>query len=135
MRHRLGGIDVSEVKKAYKLTMDSKIGVVFGEQVMQELRHEVYEVLKRHTDDLVMYDWTLNRTYKEDGKQVSIEFPREEWFRGDTLDDKIANILTCKYFSFYGCLFTEEEDREKVEELCRKVAIGEIAESEMDVMK
>lgn len=126
---------MSKVKKAYKLTMDSKIGVVFGEQVMQELRHEVYEVLKRHADDLVMYDWTLNSTYMEDGKQVSIEFPREEGFWGDTLDDQIASVLTCKSFAFYGCMFTKEKDREKVEELCRKVAIGEIAESEMDVMK
>ena len=126
---------MSEVKKAYKLTMESKIGVVFGEQVMQELRHEVYEVLKRHADDLVMYNWTLNDTYKEDGKQVSIEYPREEGFWGDTLEDKIANVLTCKHFAFYGCMFTEEEDRDKVGELCRKVAIGEIAESEMDVMK
>ena len=126
---------MSEISKAYKLTMDSKIGVVFGEQVMQELRHEVYEVLKRHADDLVMYDWVLNSTYKEDGKQVSIEFPREECFWGDTLDDKIASVLTCKHFAFYDCLFTEEKDRERVEELCRKVAIGEVKESEMDVMK
>ena len=126
---------MSDISKAYKLTMDSKIGVVFGEQVMQELRHEVYEVLKRHADDLVMYDWTLNGTYKEDGKQVSIEFPREEGFWGDTLDDKIASVLTCKHFAFYGCMFTGEKDRDKVEELCKKVAIGEIAESEMDVMK
>lgn len=126
---------MSEIKKAYKISMDSKIGVVFGEQVMQEIRHEVYEVLKRHADDLIMHDWTLNDTFREDGRQVSIEFPREECFWGDTLDDKIANVLTCKHFAFHGCMFTEEKDRDKVGELCRKVAIGEIAESEMDVMK
>jgi hypothetical protein len=126
---------MSEVKKAYKLTMDSKIGVVFGEQVMQELRHEVYEVLKRHADDLVMYDWTLNDTYMEDGRQVSIGFPRDESFWCDTLDDKVSSVLTCKHFAFYGCMFTDEKDRDEVRELCRKVAIGEIAESEMDVMK
>lgn len=126
---------MSKVKKAYKISMDAKIGVVFGKQVMQEIRHEVYEVLKRHADDLVMYDWTLNKTYKEDGRQVSIEFPREERFWGNTLDDKIASVLTCEYFGLYDCLFTEEKDRDKVGELCRKVAIGEIAESEMDVMK
>jgi len=126
---------MSEVKKAYKITMDSKVGVVFGEQVMQEIRHEVYEILKRHADDLVMHNWTLNDTFREDGRQVSIEYPREEWFWGDTLDDKIANVLTCKHFAFYDCMFTEEKDRDKVGELCRKVAIGEIAESEMDVMK
>ncbi len=126
---------MSEIKKAYKISMESKMGVVFGEQVMQEIRHEVYEVLKRHADDLFIHDWTLNKTYKEDGRQVSIEFPREEGFWGDTLDDKIARVLTCKYFAFYDCMFTDEWDRDKVEELCRKVAIGEIAESEMDVMK
>ena len=134
MRHRLGGIDMSEVKKAHKLVMDSKMGIVFGEQVMQELRHEVYEVLKRHVDDLVAYNWTLNDTYKEDGRQVLIEYPMEE-FWGGTLEDKIANVLTCKHFGFYDCMFTEEKDRAEVEGLCRKVAIGEIAENEMDVMK
>ena len=126
---------MSEVKKAYKISMDSKVGVVFGEQVMQEIRHEVYEVLKRHADDLVMYDWTLNSTYKEDGRQVSIEFPTEEGFWCDTLDDRVASVLTCKYFEFHGCMFTNEKDRDKVGELCSKVAIGEIKESEMDVMR
>ena len=126
---------MSDVKKAYKISMDAKVGVVFGKQVMQEIRHEVYEVLKRHADDLIMHDWALNSTYKEDGRQVSIEFPREERFWGDTMDDKVARVLTCKYFAFYDCLFTEEKDRDKVEELCRKVAIGEIKESEMDVMR
>ena len=115
---------MQEVTHAYAISADGCTTVLFGEQIMQEIRHQIYEVLKKHADELVEYNWTLNQTYKEDGKQVIIKYPYSFGFGG--VDELLSKILTSDQIGVYKGLFTTEQDRDKVAEICKAVAIGEI---------
>ena len=112
------------VTHAYTISAGGSATVVFGEQVMQEIRHEIYEVLKRHADELIEYDWTLNKTYEEDGEQVVIRYPYSFGLGG--VDEMLPKILTSDRIIIHEGLFTTEQDRDKVAEFCKAVAIGEI---------
>ena len=115
---------MADVMNAYSISANGCVGLLFGEQVMQEIRHEVYEVLRRHESELVDYNWTLNQTYKEDGEQVIIRYPYESKFH-DT-GEELSKVLTSNSIVIQSGLFTTEGDRDKVAEICKAVAIGEI---------
>ncbi len=115
---------MEEVIQAYTISAGGCVGVLFGEQVMQEIRHEIYEVLKRHANELVDYNWTLNGTYVEDGKQVIIQYPYD--FGDGGVNAMLPKILVSKSINIHDGFFTTERDRDKVAALCKAVAIGEI---------
>ena len=121
---------MGEAYRAYEINMDCACGFAFGEQVMQEIRHEVYEVLKRHVDELKRYSWTLNKTYAEDGRQVSIAYESDDGWSGfHDKDALVRRVLTCNSIDVRSNIFTDRTDRESVEELCRMVATGELTVS------
>lgn len=118
---------MSEVLRMCNVGIDGKVGFMLPDNVWNEVRAAVLRVLSKHDCELVMCDWTLNNTWREDGNQVIIHYPKEhrEWSNWN-LADRIEAVAHAKSLGMRFVLFTDETDREKVAELCGMVARGEL---------
>lgn len=97
-----GRHEVSKVRKAFAISNGMSVGVV------------------------IPVDWTFNRTWKEDGKQVVCYFPRQRYtddFNQDTLEESFDES---GWIVIRAVNFTDETDCDTVRELCGMVARGEM---------
>ena len=122
---------MAEVTRRWTINIDGAIGVSFDDEVYRELLEAVVGVLRRHEDEVMAYDWTLNGEWRDDGRQVVMSFPCEhEWSSWDK-DARIDGLADAKSaIIIQRRLHTDETDRKRVAELCHKVAIGEIEVAE-----
>lgn len=116
----------SKVRKAFEISNGKSIGVVIPDELVDLIRDYITGLLEDNIIKLTALDWTLNRTWKEDGEQVTCYFPEKydaDGFKRATLEelsDERGQIVI-------GVVnFTDELDRDKVGELCGMVARGEM---------
>lgn len=122
----------SKVRKAFEISDGRSVGVVIPDELVDLIRDYITGFLEDNISKLTTPDWTLNRTWKEDGEQVICYFPEQY----DT-DDFVREVLK-ELSDERGQIvirvvnFTDELDRDKVGELCGMVARGEIEVSDAD---
>ncbi len=122
----------SKVRKAFEISNGKSIGVVIPDELVGLIRDYITGLLEDNISKLTAIDWTLNRTWKEDGEQVTCYFPEQydaDVFMRETLkelSDERGQIV------IRVVNFTDELDRDKVGELCGMVARGEIEVSDAD---
>lgn len=114
---------MEKVYNSYEISSGCSVGVIITKELKEKIEAEIVALLLENRDQCIAYDWTLNSTYKEDGEQVIIAYPSDFW---KTARDRIKAIIGATSITLRQSLFTECEEREEVEELCRKVARGEI---------
>lgn len=120
---------MGQVRKAYAVSSNSTVGVVISDELKQKIEAEVIALLIENQDECIAYDWTLNDTYVEDGKQVIIKYP-SDFLENER--ERIKNLIGFNSLNVSECLFTDCENRDEVKELCQKVALGEIVPMERD---
>lgn len=120
---------MEQVRKVYVVNANSTVGVVISDELKRKIEAEVIALLIENQDECIAYDWTLNDTYKEDGKQVIIKYPSDFW---KNERERIKNLVGFNSLNINKCLFTDCENQDEVKELCQKVAIGEIVPMERD---
>lgn len=114
---------MEKVYNAYEIYSGVSVGVIITKELKEKIEAEIVALLLENQDQCIAYDWTLNSSYEEDGKQVIIDYPSDFWM---TARDRIKKIIGATSINLRQSLFTECEEREEVEELCRKVALGEV---------
>ena len=120
---------MEQVRKAYFVNANGTVGVVISDELKRKIEAEVIALLIENQDECIAYDWTLNDTYKEDGKQVIIKYPSDFW---KDERERIENLVGFNSLNINKCLFTDCENKDEVKELCQKVALGEIVPMERD---
>lgn len=118
---------MEKVYNAYVVGFDGRVGVVISDRLKKEIEAEIVALLIEHQDECIAYDWTLNSSYEEDGEQVIIKYP-SDFFK--TTRERIKEMIGFNRIDIHNCLFTECDDRDEVEKLCQKVALGEIVPDE-----
>lgn len=121
-----------EVRKAFEVSDGAHIGVMIPDDMVDLIRDYIVGLLKDNASRLTAIDWTLNSTWKEDGKQEVCHFPVQRdanYFNRSTLkelsnDKSNICIRTVNY--------TDETDRDMVRELCGMVARGEMEVQDAD---
>lgn len=103
--------------------------MVISDELKQKIEAEVIALLIENQDECIAYDWTLNETYLEDGKQVIIKYP-SDFFENER--ERIKDLIGFNSLNITKCLFTDCENRDEVKELCQNVALGEIVPMERD---
>ena len=122
----------SKVRTAFEISHGKSIGVVIPDELVGLIRDYITGLLEDNISKLTAIDWTLNRTWKEDGEQVTCYCPEQydaDVFMRETLkelSDERGQIV------IRVVNFTDELDRDKVGELCGMVARGEIEVSDAD---
>lgn len=121
-----------EVRKAFEVSNGISVGLVIPDDLVDLIRDYIVGLLKDNASRLTAVDWTLNRTYKEDGGQVVCYFPTQldaNYFKRETLkelSDDRRNIY------IRAVNYTDETDRDMVRELCGMVARGEMEVQDAD---
>lgn len=122
----------SKVRKAFEISNGRSVGVVIPDELVDLIRDYITGLLEDNISELTALDWTLNRTWKEDGEQVTCHFPEQygaDGFKRATLEelsDERGQIV------IRVVNFTDELDRDKVGELCGMVARGEMEVRDAD---
>ena len=121
-----------KVRKAFEISNGISVGVVIPNELVDLIRDYITGLLEHNISKLITPDWTINRTWKEDGEQVVCYFPEQydtdEFVREmlkELSDERGQIVIRVVYF-------TDELDRYKVGELCGMVARGEIEVSDAD---
>lgn len=121
-----------KVRKAFEISNGRSVGVVIPDELVGLIRDYITGLLEDNISKLTASEWTLNRTWKEDGEQVICYFPEQydaDGFRRETLEelsDERGQIV------IRVVNFTDELDRDKVGELCGMVARGEMEVRDAD---
>lgn len=122
----------SKVRKAFEISNGMDIGVVIPDGLVSLIRDYITGLLEDNISKLTALDWTLNRTWKEDGEQVACYFP-EQYDTDDFVRETLEELSDERGQIVIRVVnFTDELDRDKVGELCGMVARGEIEVSDAD---
>lgn len=115
-----------KVRKVYEVSDGKHVGMMIPDDLVDLIRDYIVGLLDDNRDKLTPIDWTINKTWKEDGKQVSCYFEQQycakdytRWML-ESLSDERGEISICRIN------FTDELDQDKVGELCGMVARGEM---------
>ena len=112
---------MEKVTKTWMLSTDCKCGVTIPNDLMEEIKTFIAEKVKSDSR-CIPYTFTLNHSWKEDGKQIAIHFPDN--FR---VRDMVPSIMSAEStVRFNRGLFTAEVDYDTVEQMCKSVAVGEM---------
>lgn len=121
-----------EVHKAYEVSDGKSVGVMIPDELVDLIRDYIVGLLDDNRDKMTPIDWTINKTWKKDGEQVTCYFEQQDdsedykrWTL-ESLADERGGI------SIRRINFTDELGRDKVGELCGMVARGEIEVSDAD---
>lgn len=115
---------MSGMRTAFEVYTDEKLGVVVPDEVAHQIAGAVHAVLSAHMDELVAVDWTYNITYRMDGEQVICTYPDRRGF--SPREERVSEMLAAESLHIRRTKYTDEEDPEKVTEMCAMVARGEM---------
>lgn len=111
----------NKVYNAYSICTDNRVGLIITKDLKRLIDAEIYALLCENQDQCIAYDWALNHTYEEDGKQIIINYPSDIW---RTVRERIKDFYNNEsYMHITPCLFTECDIPDKVEDLCQQVAL------------
>lgn len=112
---------MEKVTKTWMLSTDNMCGVTIPHDLMEEIKTFIAEKVKSDSR-CIPYNWTLNHSWNEDGKQVIIHFPDN-----DRVRDVATSIMSAESnVQFSRGLFTAEVDYDTVAQMCKSVAVGEM---------
>lgn len=115
-----------KVRKVFEISNGITIGVVIPDELVDLIRDYITGLLEDNISKLTAPDWTLNRTWKEDGEQVICYFP-EQYDTDDSRRETLKELSDERGEIVIRVVnFTDELDRNKAGELCGMVARGEM---------
>lgn len=120
------------MRKVFEISNGVNVGVVVPDELIGLIRDYITGLIEDNISKLTAPDWTLNRTWKEDGEQVICYFP-EQYDTDDFVRETLKELSDERGKIVIRVVnFTDELDRDKVGELCGMVARGEIEVSDAD---
>ena len=120
------------IRKAFEVSDRKYVGLIIPDDLVDLIRDYITGIIEDNISRVIVADWTLNRTWKEDGEQVICYFPCQDMLpeqKSETID-----ILSNEKgdITFRLVNYVDVTDRALVGELCGMVARGEIEVQDAD---
>ena len=118
--------EVAKPRKAFEVSNGKYVGFIIPDDLVDLIRDYITGLIEDNISRVIVTDWTLNSTWKEDGEQVTCYFPFQHMLPDhkretiEMLSDEKGNITLRRVN------YVDETDRAMVGELCGMVARGEI---------